>query len=292
MWTTARSLDADPNCRRVSRQCAEAATGRSGVCYVDQVVYDCGATQEITGIERTAELDCGGEIRCLGEDCVAIEPESSDDFDQAVAALHAAELVALDADCTSEGCAVFKGEALECKRAVGGIVNCCERPDGVSLGLYLQLMFSVAKLDSVTMSLGQGRCVQSRLRGLGDAALAAGRYLERGQGRLHLGGEQHHREHHGGDDRGGQAGPDRALQAGAAATDRPVDGPDLRAAGGQCAVHRRRRRRGGGGRRWHGGRQRGAQSRHHGGDPVGDVGLSDLLHRHDPDPADLGVHRG
>lgn len=40
-----------------------------------------------------------------------------------------------------------------CKRAVGGIVNCCARPDGVSLGLYLQLMFSVAKLDSVTMSL-------------------------------------------------------------------------------------------------------------------------------------------
>lgn len=147
------ALEADPNCRRVSRQCAEAATGRSGVCYVDQLVYDCGATQEITGIERTDALDCGGEIRCLGEDCVAIEPESSDDFDQAVAALHAAELVALDADCTSEGCAVFKGEALECKRAVGGIVNCCERPDGVSLGLYLQLMFSVAKLDSVTMSL-------------------------------------------------------------------------------------------------------------------------------------------
>ncbi|MCK7582168.1 MAG: conjugal transfer protein TraN [Chromatiales bacterium] len=102
-------LDADPNCRRVSRQCAEAATGRSGVCYVDQVVYDCGATQAITGIERTDELDCGGEIRCLGEDCVAIEPESSDDFDQAVAALHAAELVALDADCTSGGCDGVQG---------------------------------------------------------------------------------------------------------------------------------------------------------------------------------------
>ncbi|WP_242470761.1 conjugal transfer protein TraN [Thiocystis violacea] len=147
------ALDANPNCRRVSRQCAEEATGRSGVCYVDQVVYDCGTDQEIAGIERTSELECGGEIRCLGDDCVAIAPESSDDFDEAVAALNAAEMVSLDADCTSGSCQVFKGEALECKRAVGGIVNCCERPSGISLGLYLQLMFSVAKLDSVTLSL-------------------------------------------------------------------------------------------------------------------------------------------
>ncbi|WP_342450225.1 conjugal transfer protein TraN [Thiorhodococcus minor] len=146
-------LDANPNCRQVSRQCAEEATGRSGVCYVDQLVYDCGTDQEIAGLERTSELDCGGEIRCLGDDCVAIEPESSDDFDEAVAALNAAEMVSLDADCTRGSCQVFKGEALECKRAVGGIVNCCERPSGISLGLYLQLMFSVAKLDSVTMSL-------------------------------------------------------------------------------------------------------------------------------------------
>ncbi|WP_246194959.1 conjugal transfer protein TraN [Allochromatium palmeri] len=51
------ALEADPNCRQVSRQCAGAATGRSGVCYVDQLVYDCGTTQEITGIERTVELD-------------------------------------------------------------------------------------------------------------------------------------------------------------------------------------------------------------------------------------------
>ncbi|WP_338114246.1 conjugal transfer protein TraN, partial [Thiorhodococcus mannitoliphagus] len=121
-------LDADPNCRQVSRHCAEEATGRSGVCYVDQLVYDCGTDQEIAGIERTSELDCGGEIRCLGDDCVVIEPESSNDFDEAVAALNAAEMVSLDADCTTGSCQVFKGEALECKRAVGGIVNCCERP--------------------------------------------------------------------------------------------------------------------------------------------------------------------
>ncbi|AFL73498.1 conjugal transfer protein TraN [Thiocystis violascens] len=146
-------LDANPQCRRISRQCAEAATGKSGICYVDQVVYDCGTDQVIAGIARTSELDCGGAIRCLGDDCVQIEPESSDDFDEAVAALNAAEMVSLDADCTTGSCQVFQGEARECKRAVGGIVNCCERPSGISLGLYLQLMFSVAKLDSVTMSL-------------------------------------------------------------------------------------------------------------------------------------------
>ncbi|WP_173364700.1 hypothetical protein [Thiorhodococcus drewsii] len=33
--------------------------------------------------------------------CVAVEPESSDDFDVAVPALHAAEMVSLDADSTA-----------------------------------------------------------------------------------------------------------------------------------------------------------------------------------------------
>ncbi|WP_295402596.1 conjugal transfer protein TraN [uncultured Thiocystis sp.] len=148
-------LEANPLCKVVSRQCAEAATGRSGVCYVDQLLYDCGTTEEIAGTQRVSTLNCGGAIRCLGDPCVTSSPEQSDDFDSAVAALQAAEIMALDGDCSSGTCEVFKGTATDCKRAVGGIVNCCERPDGINLGSYLQLMFSIAKLDSVTLSLVQ-----------------------------------------------------------------------------------------------------------------------------------------
>ncbi|MBK1717309.1 conjugal transfer protein TraN [Thiocystis violacea] len=147
------TLDANPQCRRVSRQCAEAATGATGVCYVDQLVYDCGRDETIAHTTRVSDLNCGGEIRCLGDDCVTFAPEQSDDFGTAVAALHAAEILALDGDCSTGTCEVFKGTDLECKRAVGGIVNCCERPEGISLGHYLRLMFAIAKLDSVILSL-------------------------------------------------------------------------------------------------------------------------------------------
>jgi conjugal transfer mating pair stabilization protein TraN len=48
---------------------------------------------------------------------------------------------------------VFAGEARECKKAVGGLVDCCQTPEGVSLGDYLTLVLAVGKLDSALTSL-------------------------------------------------------------------------------------------------------------------------------------------
>jgi len=41
---------------------------------------------------------------------------------------------------------------MECKKAVGGIVNCCTTPDGISLADYLSLVFAVGKIDNALMS--------------------------------------------------------------------------------------------------------------------------------------------
>jgi hypothetical protein len=115
-------------------------------------------------------MDCAGPVRCLGADCLAVQPEQSSDFARAAAGLQAAQLMAMDSDCpmTDQGgghaavhaCSVFAGEGLECKRAVGGLVNCCETPDGVSLAEYLSLLMAVGKLDSALLQLGEGHVLR------------------------------------------------------------------------------------------------------------------------------------
>jgi hypothetical protein len=65
-----------------------------------------------------------------GEDGVAC---NSDDFAAAVAP-EAAQLAASDMDCTGGTGVVFSGKAMECKKAVGGIINCCRRAESDALG--------------------------------------------------------------------------------------------------------------------------------------------------------------
>lgn len=47
-------------------------------------------------------------------------------------------------------CELFKGEAAECKVAVGGIQNCCESPVAVSLGDYISLIQKTLQFESLT----------------------------------------------------------------------------------------------------------------------------------------------
>ena len=56
-------------------------------------------------------------------------------------------------DCEPDTCAVFEGEALECKKAVGGIVNCCEEPDGIGLGSYIAMLLAMKKLDAAILGI-------------------------------------------------------------------------------------------------------------------------------------------
>jgi conjugal transfer mating pair stabilization protein TraN len=158
--TDCTALEDDPNCGFLSSSCVRYAQGASGLCYVFEERWDCGTLHGIPVLERTSRMDCAGPVRCMGEDCLDAADEQSGDFAKAAAALQAAQMAASDMDCTSGSCAVFSGEAMECKKAVGGIVNCCTTPDGISLADYISLVFAVGKIDNALMGLDRGNALR------------------------------------------------------------------------------------------------------------------------------------
>jgi conjugal transfer mating pair stabilization protein TraN len=159
---TCESLERDLECGYLGSTCVEGARDPNGFCYVTESRYDCGTTTEIPSLTRDSAIDCAGPVRCLGDDCLDLTFEQSDDFAEAAAALQAAQFAVMDGDCTEGGdCQVFAGESAECKRAVGGVVDCCDTPSGVSLTDYIQLIFAVSRVDAAIMALDNG----STLRG-------------------------------------------------------------------------------------------------------------------------------
>lgn len=148
------------------------AEGESGLRYVFEETWDCGTLHGIPGLERTSSLDCAGPVRCMGEDCLDAAEEQSGDFASAAAALGAAQMAVSDMDCSTGSCVVFAGEAMECKKAVGGIVNCCTTPDGISLADYLALVLAVGKIDSALMGLDAGNALRGSWETLRDPVVS------------------------------------------------------------------------------------------------------------------------
>lgn len=149
-------FESNPQCGFVSSECVDGASGASGTCYVKNETWDCGYDQAVPQTSETTTTQCAGPIRCMGGECVNQEPEVSGDFYRAAAALDAAAYIGEDGSCgdatTGGTCKVFGGDDMECKKAVGGIVNCCEKPDGVSLTDYITMLMAVRKLDGVMMA--------------------------------------------------------------------------------------------------------------------------------------------
>ena len=151
------ALEQDPNCGFLGTTCVEGARDANGFCYVAESRYDCGTSAEVPSLRRDNAIDCAGPVRCLGDDCLDLAFEQSDDFAEAAAALQAAQFALMDGDCSDGGdCRVFAGEAAQCKQAVGGVVDCCETPSGVSLTDYIRLVFAIGKVDSAIMALDTG----------------------------------------------------------------------------------------------------------------------------------------
>lgn len=157
---TCQELIANPACARRESRCVDNATLPSGVCTVREEIYDCGASATIPTVRQETAYQCAGPVRCLGTECVTQTREQSTDFGRAAAALHAAQFMSADLDCgegmESDGtnCQVFKGKPMECKRAVGGVQNCCQdNSPGVSVGQYINMIFAVGELDTAIMSM-------------------------------------------------------------------------------------------------------------------------------------------
>ncbi|MBE4620282.1 conjugal transfer mating pair stabilization protein TraN [Vibrio navarrensis] len=156
----------NPQCGFISSKCVDGAEGASGTCYVHEDTYDCGSDVAVPTLEKETEYQCGGPIRCMGDDCLDVTKTQSSDFARATALLNAAQFMTQDMSCTGlDGdknptgdenviCSAFAGEAGECKIAVGGVSDCCEKPSNISLADYLNLIMAVPKLDGAIMALG------------------------------------------------------------------------------------------------------------------------------------------
>ncbi len=153
-----REFEDDPTCAFVKSECIEGARGEeSGHCYAYEDEYDCGVTVNIPSYEKTDNISCGGPVRCMGADCLdpMKPPSAASDFAKAAALLDAAQSMAQDMECNPDGtgCKVFSGDVEECKTAVGGMVNCCEKPKGVSLSDYITTIRAVPKFDKAMTNL-------------------------------------------------------------------------------------------------------------------------------------------
>jgi len=147
--TACETLEQNPACGFIKSECVAGASGASGTCYVFTDTYDCGSDATVPTQTAHSTYRCPGPVRCLGEDCVTPTREQNQDFARAAAAFQVAQAIAADLSCpppdAAQGghgaiqtCQIFKGEAMECKKAVGGMVDCCKCPDGVSLADYIR----------------------------------------------------------------------------------------------------------------------------------------------------------
>jgi len=157
-------FEKDSNCGFISQKCIQGAEGASGGCYAYEEVWDCGYDQSYPTIVNTGQqVECPGGARCMGSECFDNSNVKSKDFAYAVAMLQVAQFAEHDLDCGGDGtdieqandCKVFKGEAMECKKALGGYVDCCEAPEGVSILDYVNLTMNTLKMTSSMEALGR-----------------------------------------------------------------------------------------------------------------------------------------
>lgn len=160
------ALEADPKCGFIASRCIDGAQGTSGTCYAQEESWDCGIDSEVPALSSSTTYHCPGPIRCMGTECTSPTPESSNDFARAASALQVTQFVGHDSACTGlDGtanvvCTTFTGTPYECKKAVGGIVDCCQSPGGVSLAQYMDLLFAMNKLDNAVMAMDSNSMVR------------------------------------------------------------------------------------------------------------------------------------
>lgn len=157
----------DAGCTYIKSECTEGAQGNSGNCYVYTNTYDCGYDQVVSTPVSERTFKCSGSVACMGTDCITTDFTQSTDFTKAAALLHVAQQASKDMTCTGTDengnatgtedvvCTLFGGSGFECKKAVGGIQNCCEQPTSVNFVDYITMTFKVYLADSAMMSLNR-----------------------------------------------------------------------------------------------------------------------------------------
>lgn len=189
---TCAQYEQNPSCGFISQGCVEGTKGATGSCYAFEEVWDCGYDTSYETIVNTGtQIDCPGGARCMGSECFDSSNTKSGDFAYAVAMLQVAQFAEHDLDCGGDGtdinqaneCKVFKGEAMECKKALGGYVDCCEAPESVSIFDYVNLTMNTLKMSSSIEALSRtGNLFAPGYWAAGtEAAMSVGSSVVKGQ---------------------------------------------------------------------------------------------------------------
>ena len=173
------SFEQNSSCGFVSQSCVKGASGSKGTCYVYNETWDCGYDVSVPTVVNTGQkIECPGGARCMGSECFDTSNTKSGDFAYAVAMLQVTQFAEQDMTCASPeslDCKIFGGEAMECKKALGGYVDCCEAPSGVSLMDYVNLTMSSLKMASSVEALNRtGSLFANGYWQAGEAALESG----------------------------------------------------------------------------------------------------------------------
>lgn len=160
--TSCTKFQSNAACTKISTKCI--STLKDGTCLADDVVYECDETVTVPGGGKSkTEVMCPGAISCMGTSCGAKPNEVNDDFGKAASTLAALNNAAKEgADCDENGnCVIFKGHSSDCKKAMFGVVDCCNQPTGVSYLDYIRLSYASVELmdrfETTRNVLGQAK---------------------------------------------------------------------------------------------------------------------------------------
>lgn len=153
---------ADPQCEFLDSRClGESPSPDSGICYTRESRYDCGYTGRLNRIGIEESLHCEGQpMQCMLGECRADVTEAdNEDFASAVSALHAAQQMAHDMQCSVDGneagssCRIFSGTSCHCKKGIFNMVDCCHLPTNVNFASYMNLLLMGYLFDQSTLHL-------------------------------------------------------------------------------------------------------------------------------------------
>ncbi|TDB45612.1 conjugal transfer mating pair stabilization protein TraN [Photorhabdus luminescens] len=158
---TCKSYDNNSACKFIKSTCITGAAGGQSGCWQASEVWDCGTDAVVPSTTEKDKYVCPGAVQCINGTCLQPESEPSGDFQTAVAMLQAATYAVNEMVCgddtteTTRTCSLFKGEAMQCKSAIGGWVDCCNQPVNVSWIQYLQLTYYTLKVtDALAVKAG------------------------------------------------------------------------------------------------------------------------------------------
>ena len=157
---TCKNYDTNNSCNFIKSTCITGAAGGTSGCWQASEIWDCGTDISVPSTSTSEEYECPGSVQCINGTCLSPGSQPSGDFETAAAMLQAATYALNDLSCvqdteTSQTCTLFKGEAIQCKTAMGGWVDCCNQPVNVSWIQYLQLTYYTLKVaDAVSIEAG------------------------------------------------------------------------------------------------------------------------------------------